>query len=75
MSSSVIKLTDTQDTEEYKDKPLHTFYCLCGQMALIIDTPLDRLPLRRKDSARVIDGEKHVHKITSEPDETVYLRW
>ena len=66
---------DVADVEEYKDRPLNTYYCLCGQMSLIIDTTLDRLPPRRRDGARVIDGEKHAHKITMEPDETVYLKW
>jgi hypothetical protein len=32
------------------------------------------LPLRKRDGARVIDGSKHAHKITSDPDETVFLR-
>ncbi len=66
---------DTQDTEEYKEKPLNSYYCICGQMSLIVDSTLKKLPLRRRDRARVIDGEKHVHKITSVPHETVYLRW
>uniref|UniRef100_A0A915HZG9 STING ER exit protein n=1 Tax=Romanomermis culicivorax TaxID=13658 RepID=A0A915HZG9_ROMCU len=63
---------DLHDTEESKDKPLLSYYCLCGQLSLIIDCPLDRLPLRPKDDARVIDGEKHVHKLTCESHE-VYI--
>lgn len=57
-----------------QDKPLHSYYCLCGKMTLIIDTPLDRLPLRRRDGARVIDAAKHAAKIQAEPLETVYIR-
>jgi hypothetical protein len=38
------------------------------------DCPLENLPLRKRDGARVIDGSKHAHKITSDPDETVFLK-
>lgn len=38
------------------------------------DCGLETLPLRRTDGARVIDGAQHANKITSEPDETIYIR-
>ena len=40
----------------------------------ILDCPVEKLPLRRRDNARVIDSMKHAHKITSELDETAYLK-
>ncbi|VDP42508.1 unnamed protein product [Soboliphyme baturini] len=75
MTAAVEASGDTLDSEEYKDRPLQTYYCLCGQMALILDCPLNKLPVRRKDRSLVIDSEKHVNKIICDPLETVYLRW
>ena len=38
------------------------------------DCPMDKLPMRRRDNARVIDSAKHAHKLTCEPDEITYIR-
>lgn len=39
-----------------------------------LDSDIEKLPLRKKDGARVIDATHHAHKITCEPDETIYVR-
>lgn len=93
--SRSIVVSDTKDQEELEEKPLQSYYCLCGQFTLIlgkhtkvycifrnwtnflceiIDSLLEKLPLRKRDSSRVIDGSKQVNKITCDPDEIVYIR-
>nr|ACO11634.1 UPF0428 protein CXorf56 homolog [Caligus rogercresseyi] len=56
------------------DKPLRVYYCLCGQMSAILDRAIEKLPLRSKDGARVLDSSKHTFKITPEFDEVVHIR-
>lgn len=41
---------------------------------LFTDCAIEKLPLRKRDGARVIDGSKHAHKMTSERDEIVFLK-
>lgn len=43
-------------------------------MYIFLDCCTDKLPLRRVDGARVIDGASHAHKITCDPGETVHIR-
>lgn len=77
MSSSIKSeriFTKEEEKEETQETPLYIYYCLCGQLALVIDTSIEKLPLRPVDKARVIDNTKHAHKITAQDDETVYIR-
>ena len=68
------KLETGRDVLEAEDKPLHVYYCLCGQMATILDRQLEKLPIRRRDGGRVIDGAKHAHKIKLEFEEIVHIK-
>ncbi|KRX45826.1 WD repeat-containing protein 46 [Trichinella murrelli] len=76
-SKKVQTMADTvvnrEDVEEVEDQQVQWYYCLCGELALISEKPLDRLPLRPRDRARVLDNEKGTYKTFSKPNETVYL--
>ena len=39
-----------------------------------LDCPIDKLPLRSTDGARVVDSSKNVNKLTCEDGEVVYIR-
>lgn len=43
-------------------------------LRLFTDCAIEKLPLRKRDGARVIDGSKHAHKMTSERDEIVFIK-
>merc|ERR1712210_141763 len=62
------------NSKEREEKPLQVYYCLCGQMAIVLDRSLESLPLRPCDGSRVLDPTKHTHKITPEYDEVVFIR-
>jgi len=70
--SRSIAVEDKQGKGE--SSPLHLYYCLCGQMSLILDRLIESLPLRQRDGARVVDGAKTTHKMTPEFDEIVHIR-
>ncbi|KAI8117606.1 UPF0428 protein [Lucilia cuprina] len=73
--SRSIVCSDSKDQEEYNDEtPLNIYYCLCGKLALILDCSIEKLPLRRTDGARVIDGKHHAHKLTYQDGEIIYIR-
>lgn len=67
-----IAVTDSRDN---RNQDLRLYYCLCGHMSLILDCNLSSLPLREFDGSRVIDANKHAHRIkASEQEEVIYLR-
>ncbi|XP_054161006.1 STING ER exit protein-like [Oppia nitens] len=62
--SRSIVCSDSKAEEEYSDdKSLNVYHCLCGQLALIVDQPMDRLPLRQRDQSRVVDAAINIYKL------------
>jgi len=70
---------------EYEEERLKTFFCLCGQLSLILSEPektkkdvsiLEKLPLRKEDGARVLDSTKIAYKITCNQDnpDKIYIK-
>jgi hypothetical protein len=73
--SRSIVVTDSRDKEEYKgDTPLYVYLCVCGQLALVLDATLDKLPLRKKDGARVLDKARNAYRVYYEPAGATYIK-
>ena len=63
------------------EKQLFLFYYIYRLTCTLIlflsffaDSTLEKLPLRRTDHARVIDGSKHAHKLNCIDGDTVFLK-
>lgn len=73
--SRSITCSDTTKNDD-EDSTLNVYYCHCGQLSLIVDTVIERLPYREKDGSRVIDGAKNTYRLTTAAgdDQIVYIR-
>lgn len=80
VSRSIVCTDQRADPRDEND--LTVYYCWCGQIGLILDCKIHKLPLRKRDGARVIDSRKHHFKLscidTRRPirdDDIVYVKW
>lgn len=67
ISKSIVCSDNQKDKDdskhEYEEEKLKTYYCICGQLSLIIgQLTIEKLPLRRDDGARVLDSTQIAHK-------------
>ena len=79
VSRSII-VTDQRPNRD--ESGLTVYYCWCGQIGLILDCKLHKLPLRERDNSRVIDSKKHDYKLSCidfdksrREEDIVYLKW
>lgn len=73
----------TDHRPEGREKALSVYYCWCGQIGLILDCRINKLPLRKRDGSRVLDGKKHNYQLScidnialsSQEDDIIHIRW
>ena len=46
----------------------------CALYGILLDTTLDKLPLRKRDGARVVDTARNTGRVYSEPSGVTYLK-
>lgn len=80
VSRSIVCIDQRADPRD--ESVLTVYYCWCGQIGLILDCKIHKLPLRQRDGARVIDSKKHNFKLscidTKRPirdEDVVHVKW
>uniref|UniRef100_A0A6G1SGS6 STING ER exit protein n=1 Tax=Aceria tosichella TaxID=561515 RepID=A0A6G1SGS6_9ACAR len=65
-----------------RDDNLTVYYCWCGNIGLILDCKIHKLPLRERDGARVLDSKRHNFKLScvdmKKPlveDDVTFVKW
>ncbi|RKP23291.1 hypothetical protein SYNPS1DRAFT_18845 [Syncephalis pseudoplumigaleata] len=72
VSRTVISTSDQQPQEERP--PLHTYYCICGEFALISDVQVELLPKRQTDLAAILSCERRVFRLHARDGDPLLLR-
>eukprot|EP00039_Didymoeca_costata_P010695 m.144708 g.144708 ORF g.144708 m.144708 type:complete len:211 (+) comp14929_c0_seq3:157-789(+) len=71
ISRSVV-VTDDRDEQEIEQSRLHSYYCLCGRLALISEIALERMPERKTDNSRCTRTSSKF-KLKAVPGKTVLI--
>ncbi|KAI9592657.1 hypothetical protein BDF19DRAFT_450534 [Syncephalis fuscata] len=72
VSRGVISTSDQVDSVERP--PLHTYYCICGEFALISDVQIELLPKRQSDLASILACERRTFRLHAKDGEALILQ-
>ncbi|RKP04907.1 hypothetical protein THASP1DRAFT_20525 [Thamnocephalis sphaerospora] len=74
ISRTVVSTSD--QAPQLERPPLHTYYCVCGEFALIsaTDAQLERLPKRQTDLAAIVSRERRVFRLNAKDGAVVLVK-
>ncbi|KAG0251222.1 hypothetical protein BG011_007783, partial [Mortierella polycephala] len=70
ISNSIISSSDNRDDPQ----GLHSYYCLCSEFILVIDTEIGQLPRRETDNAIILANATRMYKLHATPGEAKIIK-
>ncbi|KAI8054222.1 hypothetical protein BDF22DRAFT_618807 [Syncephalis plumigaleata] len=72
VSRTVISTSD--EVPETERPPLYTYYCICGEFALISGKLVELLPKRQSDLAAILSCERRVFRLHAKDGSPILLK-